>query len=1415
MQSKVVLFTLVFGAIIFGVSGLIPSAHAAQLQLNEENCTDLEGLWSTSPLTCSIPDGVEAEIGLEEDEETANILIISGFTTLNIEEGAVLTVSGGIENLGTINLSGEMSVEEDAGILNQGTFNILETGQFDNYFEFSGSGDVNNSGILNNNDDGEFTISGLINNFNTINVNDGTLSTDNIFSNDIDGIINNYGRIDVTTLVNDGELNNKIPSAFINIAGSDTEPALLTTTSGSTFSNSGTLDIDPSGQFIHEGGFSSSLTSIVKLGGLIINDALFTNNGFLEIKFSGELRNLSTFVNEGTMTLTSDEAQIATFDGTDGIILTNNNKIKNECGLILGNWEGTVPEDLCGFELTIISPNVGSIESDFSPTTFTGVGQDRNATGFPVGASNEIEWLSNHEGIIGTGSPLIYQLTHLGTHQITASVLDENNNLITSTVSILVSQVDNDGDGEVVQTDCDDQDPNNFHGNPEVFDGQDNDCDDQVDEGFSDEDMDGFDSSVDCNDDPLNNGSVMFPGNPEVIDGLDNDCVGGIPDNELDTDGDFQIPSLDYNELTWLGDPSVTSGGDCDDGDVYGATRYLGNTEIVDGIPNDCIDGLPDNETDDDSDGYIEGIFDVTLAEFQEIWPLVEGDQDCADNNAARSPGLPEIDGDGIDNDCDGVVDVGITDFDEDGYHTDGSGLGFDCKDDDSTVFTGATEIVDGLDNDCDGLLIDEEIDHDGDGYISGIFDPLGGWDGSLQVLGEADCNDIPIEGLNIWPGAPEQLNGIDDDCDGIIPLNELDGDADGSFADLDCDDNDPKRSPNFEEIVDGIDNDCDDVLPSNEIDDDGDNFIDGTFDINGWFGIPEDAGDNDCDDTNITMFPGNLEILDGFDNDCDTILLDEEIDNDGDGQAEYLGDCDDDDKFNYLGNDERDDGKDNDCDGEIDEGFDLDGDGFTAGNGDCLDVMETDPLNPFFGANPVTVYMGALELPDTYDNDCNGFIDDLNDKFTTPELQENLDDKIIRDYEKQAEKLEKEIKKLEYENRKLDKYADKYEARAEQALEGDTRKAAYYQAKSDRYEDKANDALEDGKESKAAKYQKTSDYFQAKADRALEGNPEKATKYQAKADELRAEISSNESLIEMYGKEILVINMSIGTISVDWSQTIVFTYDNLTDETFDDILDDIKDNLKEIEKLEEKAAKEQEKIDKEIAKGNLEKAAEHEQHKLQALEEIEILEDLNTVLKCAIDFTEEMLLEEVEFSIKINRDSDDAEEGNDSDNPLDMKLKSSDLDLVEESEYVGLRFNDIPLVQGQIIKSAYIQFTSEDKDSGNSVVTIYGQDIDDAPTFTNSDGGISSRTLTSASVTWNIPDWDDNKSKSDQRTSDITSILEEIVNRPNWSEDNSMVFIITDGQGSDRDAYTYDEKSSKAAVLHITTLSDDKDDDD
>jgi len=171
------------------------------------------------------------------------------------------------------------------------------------------------------------------------------------------------------------------------------------------------------------------------------------------------------------------------------------------------------------------------------------------------------------------------------------------------------------------------------------------------------------------------------------------------------------------------------------------------------------------------------------------------------------------------------------------------------------------------------------------------------------------------------------------------------------------------------------------------------------------------------------------------------------------------------------------------------------------------------------------------------------------------------------------------------------------------------------------------------------------------------------------------------------------------------------------------------------------------------------------------------------------------------EVWIPISHKYDDAEEKHDS----EVKLKSSDLDLVKKDGLVGLRFNDIPVERGQLIENAFVQFTSEDRDYGTSNVTIYGHDTGNAPSFTDEDGNISSRPATNTSVTWIIPDWDDEQNGIDQQTSNLKSIIQEIINRPDWSSGNSIVIIISDGDGKDKDAHTYEKNPDKAAVLHIT----------
>src|SRR4029079_15368586 len=88
---------------------------------------------------------------------------------------------------------------------------------------------------------------------------------------------------------------------------------------------------------------------------------------------------------------------------------------------------------------------------------------------------------------------------------------------------------------------------------------------------------------------------------------------------------------------------------------------------------------------------------------------------ECDDADASVHPGAIEV-ADGLDQDCDGLVDEGTAAADDDG-----DGLSEDqgdCDDADPKVHPGAPEIADGVDDDCDGL-VDEATDvsdDDGDG---------------------------------------------------------------------------------------------------------------------------------------------------------------------------------------------------------------------------------------------------------------------------------------------------------------------------------------------------------------------------------------------------------------------------------------------------------------------------------------------------------------------------------------------------------------------------------------------------------------------------------------------------------------------------------------------------------------------------
>jgi hypothetical protein len=349
--------------------------------------------------------------------------------------------------------------------------------------------------------------------------------------------------------------------------------------------------------------------------------------------------------------------------------------------------------------------------------------------------------------------------------------------------------------------------------------------------------------------------------------------------------------------------------------------------------------------------------------------PYYDTDGDGVRDALDCAPSDPEVfqtnndvvDPDGLDANCDGIDGV---DRDGDGYASLASG-GDDCQDQDEAIHPDAQEVPgDWVDNDCTGG--DAVCDSDGDLVDSALCDG-------------PDCDD---SNSLVQPGADELCDGLDTDCDGAVPDDELDADGDGVRACAgDCDDGDPDVSPSLAEACDRLDTDCDGAIPDDELD----------ADVDGW---PVCAGD--CDDLDPARHPEAAAVCEGLDTDCDGALESGDEDEDGDGDPACT-DCDDDDGTLHLldldadgttscdgdcndlvpsvrpgGVDDWGDGVDGDCDGA--DGVDDDGDGWAA-NGvpaDCLD----DPAD----AVAVDSWPGAPDtLGDDLDQGCDG-IDGVDD---------------------------------------------------------------------------------------------------------------------------------------------------------------------------------------------------------------------------------------------------------------------------------------------------------------------------------------------------------------------------------------------------------------------------------------------------
>lgn len=183
---------------------------------------------------------------------------------------------------------------------------------------------------------------------------------------------------------------------------------------------------------------------------------------------------------------------------------------------------------------------------------------------------------------------------------------------------------------------------------------------------------------------------------------------------------------------------------------------------------------------DADGDGYWAGC---------DAYVTMKG-PDCNDDNYSI-PGPLEI-CDGLDNDCDGQIDEDISfyrDADGDGFGNPGMKLcmtfpGFvsnalDCDDSNALINPLMAETCNGIDDNCDGVIDIGGLggepyykDEDNDGYSDGTMkSSCTGVPYGYKLAGEltaisGDCADT-IGTVN--PGAAEVCNAIDDNCNGAV----------------------------------------------------------------------------------------------------------------------------------------------------------------------------------------------------------------------------------------------------------------------------------------------------------------------------------------------------------------------------------------------------------------------------------------------------------------------------------------------------------------------------------------------------------------------------------------------------------------------------------------------------------------------